>query len=82
VTAPFHVDVKLNWPLATVIVVTMIAVSTCVCVFVIYGILSEAALWALGAWLAGMVKGSLVPAVFYKRVRVSVRGDSPRPPPP
>lgn len=76
----------MNWPLAAVLIAAMVTVSAFVIACVVKGILGESALWALGAWIAGVVKGALIPAVFYQRRNgggISFKmGDSPKPPPP
>lgn len=83
---PNPIVVRMNWPLAAVIIAVIVAVSAIVIVCVLKGVLGESALWALGAWIAGMVKGSLIPAVFYQRRNgggiTFKMGDSPTPPPP
>jgi hypothetical protein len=83
--SPDPIDVRLNWPMASVIIVLMLTVAAVVVTLVLTGHLSDSALWALGAWIAGMVKGALIPAVFYQRRGAGIRfkmGDSPTPPAP
>jgi hypothetical protein len=79
--------VKLNNAMAAVACVLIASVAAVVIACVIKGILSEEALWALGAWVAGMIKGALIPAIYYRRKNevpgvIFKVGNSPVPPPP
>ena len=82
-----RVDVRLNWPMVVLLVSTMVIVSTVILVLVLTDHLPMSALSALAAWVAGMIKGALIPAFRYRAqgggvdFRVSSPEDSELPPP-